>query len=129
MYQTLSRFQTSDTNVCIFYWGGEIGIRTRPKQLSDHLFPPLWICICYSLRDSCSYGDRQQADTTPQIFTPRRNDTLPLSIHQPSHHPGSFLFALTCFLMSKSVLSMPGSPILGASFPTSLLRTYKVNTL
>lgn len=44
--------------------------------------PPLWICICCSLRGSCSYGERQQADRAPPLSLITH---FSHSIPQPSH--------------------------------------------
>lgn len=63
--------------------------KEKIKAVVRPSLPPLWIYICCSLRDSCSYGERQQADRAPPLILHASLHTL--SIHQPSQSTGSFL--------------------------------------
>lgn len=80
----------------------------KTKGVVRPSLPPQWICVCHTLRDSCSYGESQQADRAPLSLS---THFLPPSINRHSHLD----------LSSKSILFLTSNTHLELLFSASLL--------
>lgn len=109
---------------CITFFFFLLNEKKRKKGVVRLPLPPQWICVCYSLKDSCSYGENQQADRArpcslhafhPSFFHP--SITLSCSLFQPlvtvtQQNPRPLLEVFKCKIPPRKSLCICWNPCL-----------------